>query len=130
MTKRKPRVPHRRSTDRKPTFVDSVRKYAQTLVSLALAVGVVVTGLNHFATAGDVDTKFKVLRQEIRQSSLDQQIATMRSERQRYDDKLFELRAERNPRKNQPTIQRYESLLQDTNQRLRDLELKKLEGQK
>jgi len=95
-----------------------LQRYAQTIVVLSVAGGVLYGGFTHFATAGDVDKKFKQVAMQI-------DVTSARQSKERYEDELFKLRQERTTDVTKALIQRYESKLQDINARLRDLEKSK-----
>jgi len=94
-----------------------LQRYAQTIVTICTAGLLIYGGLTHFATAGDVDKKFKEVSMKIDATSA-------RQNRDRYEDELFRLRQQPASDVTQALIRRYESKLEDVNARLRDLEKK------
>jgi hypothetical protein len=109
------RYPRQRRGERKGGLVVLVQRYAQTLIAVVIAGGMVYGGLTHFATAGDVEQKFKTLAVENKASEYRLTRLFLMSE-------LYRLRKERRTPDNEAQIKSLESQLQDADQRLRDIE--------
>lgn len=111
----------RRRTDKRngSAFVIVLQRYAQLLVTGALAVGVIVAAINHFATAADVEQKFLAVKRQIT-------VATVTARKQIVEDKLYDLRSlSRQNSATRAAIEKYDAELRDLNARLRDLEREK-----
>ena len=98
------------------------KRYAQPVITLAVAAGIVMGAVSHFATAADVESKFQAIQLSIRQASLDSQIAMEKAEQRHLEDKLDELRNAPATRSNRAAILRYETRLDNVNDRIRSLE--------
>jgi len=92
-----------------------VQRYAQTLIAVVIASGMVYGGVTHFATAADVEKKFKSVQTDIK-------VTANEARRDRLNDELFRLRSGPNFKGRDAQIQRFESELRDVNARLRALE--------
>ncbi len=91
-------------------------KYAKDIITIAAAGALIAGAFTHFATAADVEKKFKILEISIKVVSLD-------SRKTYIEDQLFRLRAEgTNSPSNRAQIARFESELRDVQAKLRDLE--------
>lgn len=107
--------PRMRKGERGGGFIVMLQRYAQTIVTVALAGGVIWGGLTHFAAASDVEKKFSQIQYTILKTGTE-----MRKER--IEDELFRLRQERASASRDAQIQRHEAQLNDLNSRLRDIE--------
>ena len=117
------RSQRRRKTDKpRPASVAWLFAHAGQIVSVIILAGFIGAGMTHFATAADVEEKFQALQQQIRFAAKDAKRERLKSDKDRIEDKLRELRNSRNPRRVRPSILHYQSRLEDINERLRDLE--------
>ncbi len=92
------------------------KRYASPLI----VFGVLATGFwgtfNYYAKAADVEKKFSSVVTTI-------EVRDLRAKRERYEDELFRLRLVKRPDEStRALINRYESKLNATDARLRDLE--------
>ena len=105
----------RRKGEREGGFIVILQRYAQTLIALAMAGGILYGGLTHFATAADVEKKFNAIQ-------VDLKVVALEARKARIEDELFRLRSDPARQGTQPQILRYEAELRDVFARLRDLE--------
>ena len=90
--------------------------HAKDFVAVLALTAMIAGGMNHFATAADVEKKFKSLQVELK-------VAGLEARRTRVEDELFRLRSEgKTDPGTRAQIARFESELRDVTQRLRDLE--------
>lgn len=124
----------RRASDKKHSFLslEWMLANAKNLVALIMLGGLIGAGFGHFASAADVNQKFRSIQAQIYSVAVEGKIDSETRRRDRIQDELFRLRNGPNTKGSRAQIQRYESQLQDSNQRLRDLEKernRKKEGQ-
>lgn len=98
-------------------FLVLLKRYAQTFLLIGALSGMLYTGFTHFASAADVESKYKALDRKI-------DVARLMARKEKIEDDLFKLRSDPPRRGTQAQIQRYETELRDVNARLRDLERK------
>src|SRR3990172_2481783 len=92
--------------------------HAKDAVAVLVLVGIVSGGLNHFATAADVQQKFGKLETKI-------ELAVMEARKARIEDELFRLRTGTKDKGTSAQIERFESELRNVNAKMRDLERSK-----
>ena len=102
---------------RRPGLVAFAFSHAKDAVAVLLLVGMGIAGLNHFATAADVQQKFGKLETKI-------DLAVMEARKARIEDELFRLRTGSKDKGSQAQIERFESELRNVNARIRDPERK------
>lgn len=91
--------------------------HAKDAVAVVIFTGMAIAGLNHFATAADVQQKFDTLTTKI-------DVAVMEGRKARIEDELFRLRTGREDKGTKAQIERFESELRNVNAKIRDLERK------
>ena len=98
-------------------FIAFAFAHAKDAVAVLVLAGMMVAGLNHFATAADVEKKFSTLSTKI-------DLAVMEARKARIEDELFRLRTGAKDKGTQAQIERFESELRNVNAKIRDLERK------
>lgn len=92
-----------------------LQRHLQLLITISVAIGIIIGGVNHFATASDVQQKFVLIQNKVDSTAQQQR-------KERIENELFRLRQERKTQANDALIKRYESQLDDADKRLRDLD--------
>jgi len=108
----------RRKTDKPHTTMGWLLHHAKDLMAVCALAVMVTAGMNHFATAADVEKKFQEVRVEIKTVALEVRKA-------RIEDELFRLRSDPKQQGTHAQIERYEAELRDVSARLRNLERSK-----
>ena len=98
-------------------FIAFAFAHAKDAVAVLMLIGIGIAGLNHFATAADVQQKFDTLTTKI-------DVAVMEGRKARIEDELFRLRTGAKDKGTQAQIERFESELRNVNAKIRDLERK------
>ena len=98
-------------------YVTFAFAHAKDAVAVLVLVGMGIAGINHFATAADVEKKFNALSTKI-------ELAVMEARKARIEDELFRLRTGPADKGTLAQIERFESELRNVNAKVRDLERK------
>lgn len=116
-----------RDTDGPVTPIGWLLKHAKDIIAVVVLAGMMVAGMNHFATAGDVEKKFNQvgvdMSQKFNQISIQYKAGRLEDRKKAVEDKLDDLRETPDSRmRNVGRIKRLETELDDLSAKIRNLE--------